>query len=115
MYNGAQVPDATVTFLSSDPSVSGAFGRTDDQGRYTMQTGTGKSGVAPGEYDVTIVKIEFSGGEALSEDDPNYNGATNTESKPTYLVPKKYAEKQTTDLKATVAPGTNEINFELKD
>jgi hypothetical protein len=90
----------TITFHpesggSSDQVISGLV----DEGSYSIKTvegSTTKIGAPEGNYLVTIVKPS---GPARK-----FAGPINS----------KYADPKTTDLKATVSEGQNEINFELK-
>ncbi len=114
-YNGQPVENATVLFQTDDFSYTAAGG-TDAEGVYTLSDGTA-SGCKPGEYVVTISKTETtSEGEHVSEDDPAYGDPGSTPKvTTTHLLPEKYADPLSTDLKATVQAGENTIDFTLED
>lgn len=78
---------------------------TDDAGHFELQTyladGEAKSGVVPGEYQVTVIKLDEAN---LSVDSPPKN-----------LVPTKYSQTRTSGLAENVGKdGPNEFTFELK-
>jgi hypothetical protein len=86
----------TVTFF---PMAQGtvSHGDVDANGKYTLSTGS-NSGVLPGEYAVTVVAT----------------GPVPADYKPAELLtPQKYSSKETTDLKAVVKPGKNDIPLVL--
>ncbi len=86
----------TVTFHPpGDGAV--AYGVIDASGRYTVNTGA-TAGMTPGEYLVTVV----STGPSPAEEVPG-----------PLLTPNKYGTKQTTDLKATIKNGANDIPLNL--
>jgi hypothetical protein len=126
-YQGKPVEGATVSFLSTVVPIPGqptdassAYGLTDAQGTYRLTTFETDDGAVPGEYKVTITKIQTPPpGAQVSMDDPNYNPdspAQTAAARPVYLVPERYSDRGTSNLTATVkAGGGNTIPFELKD
>jgi len=69
--DGVPVEGATVTFSSEDGSKSYS-GFTDSSGKFVLQSGE-KSGAAPGNYKVTVVKTpKVAGGESMKPGDPEY-------------------------------------------
>ncbi len=95
--DGKPYPNAQVRFVpeTGRPSI----GITDDSGVYTLTFIRDEKGAAPGSYkvDVTTVHVSTSdtdGGKELPE-----------------KLPTKY--NTSTELKATVDPGENVINFDL--
>lgn len=112
---GSPVAGATVRFELADGSKSSS-GRTDAQGKYVLATFEAGDGALPGDYRVTIVKMEGGGsGQAVSEDDPNYTGADEADegAEIKNLLPEKYAKVETSELTATVTQGENTFNFQL--
>ena len=103
-YKGAPLADATVGFT---PKVAGegngGFARTNEKGFYQLQTTLGRAdaGTTPGEYYVTVLKVELVG---TKED----------EMKSVPVIPEKYSSKTKSGLTATVTKGKNEFNFDLE-
>jgi hypothetical protein len=107
--NGASVDGASVLFTPEIGSSDGRLasqGMTDNEGRFKLSTHVGggkfKSGIVPGNYLVAITKLDTA-------------AAKNTFSPPKNLLPPKYADPKSSQLKADVAAGqTNEFQFPLK-
>jgi hypothetical protein len=107
--NGAAVDGANVLF---SPDVGSSDGRlasqatTDAQGKFKLSTHIGagkfKSGIVPGKYAVTIVKLDTA-------------NAKNTFTRPPNLLPPRYADPKSSKLTADVAAGQpNDFQFPLK-
>ena len=116
------VSGATVTFhpVSADGLV--ASGRTENDGTFVLNTAGGGDvmGAKPGEYLVTIVKKEGFYGEIAPRSAEQQSGkpaeyiptpaaAPKSES----LLPKKYGNKDTSELKVNVTKGKNVCTFAL--
>jgi hypothetical protein len=101
--DGAPLPRGTVTF---HPTEHGglAYGTIDPDGAYELKTG-GQQGLTPGEYDVTVVATEPTPANLPA-------GATPPIGK--RITPERYARPETTDLRAKVEPGANEIDLPLR-
>lgn len=105
-WKGDPVEGALVVFLpenSSGDSMLGAQAETDSEGNFQLETYTGgsnlKAGIQPGNYKVTVTKLEV---------------VQDMRRKPKNLLPAKYAETRTTDLTATVSEsGEQSFAFEL--
>jgi hypothetical protein len=112
-YQGIPVADANISF---SPVLNGspAYGRTDSQGKYKLQTllGAVDQGTTPGEYVVIINKSE-NVPTGKKEIDPDGKEVDITVSKP--LLPAVYSSATTTPLKATVVSGKNVFDFDLVD
>lgn len=112
--DGAPLADAMVNFT---PAVEGkgtpSYAKTDAAGKYQLQTllGNADAGTTPGEYIVTVSKIELKETGKTIE---NSDGTKSPEKESEELLPKKYTDAKTSDLKATVAPGANTFDFDLK-
>ncbi len=112
--DGAPLADAMVNFT---PAVEGkgtpSYAKTDAAGKYQLQTllGNADAGTTPGDYIVTVSKIELKETGKTIE---NSDGTKSPEKESEELLPKKYTDAKTSDLKATVAPGGNTLNFDLK-
>jgi len=112
--DGSPVEGAIVTLKPKSKGSSGAFGKTDAEGNFAVNSSPTVGGVNPGDYMVTVKKIEFPQSAAVSEDDPNYTGAAGPEPKPIYIVPEKYSDTKTSDLSTTVTSGENTLTLDLK-
>ena len=126
---GKAVADATVTFLSTDGGTS-ASGKTGSDGTFKLTTVNTDDGARPGEYTITIAKVDSKFGE---DDMMNVNddgsmdfgdaygkmmdaSATGNMSKMMEnQLPAKYAEAGTSDLKRTVVKGeANDFAIDLE-
>jgi len=120
-YNGADVDGATVTFYPAGEGGMGAFGKTDSGGRAKMGTYDSEDGAVPGEYTVTVFKMEGAtsgvvGEEEESDEPEGEEGGETDESEAAGVLPAKYADKSASGLTATVTEGgDNSFPFELTD
>ncbi|HOP76239.1 MAG: hypothetical protein WBH86_05190 [Thermogutta sp.] len=122
-YRGAPVEGATVTLHPTSPDGRAAFGRTNAQGQAELGTFDVNDGAIPGDYNVTVVKME--GGDQAGETPSSEigampanpaGGAPPPPAAPRHLLPAKYADINTSGLRATVnASGDNKITLELTD
>jgi hypothetical protein len=104
-FDDKPLPNALVSF---HPVKSGPipYGRTDDNGRYEIQTG-GSVGLTPGEYLITIAANE-------AQENAPAPPAEGGEPPPVpLLTPERYANKGTSGLRATVRSGANKLDFNL--
>jgi hypothetical protein len=109
-FDGEPLEGASVTFT---PQSEGhpAFGITNANGRYTLQTilGNPDAGTTPGDYEVAITKLEVlpprtEEEEALGLPPP----------RPRSLIPERYGATATSGLNAAVRRGeSNVFNFDL--
>ena len=97
--NGQPVQGALVEFQPTAPGGSPSSGITDAEGRYELLYTFDKSGAAAGEH---IVSIRTGGTRVDS---------TGREVECRECIPAKYNTR--TELKRTVAPGRNTLNFDL--
>jgi len=111
LYKNAPVDGATVNFLPRDdsPTAKPGHGKTDSRGRFTLATyftpDDQPAGALPGEYAVTITKIDEPQGAYDPHKDPPLKNH----------LPTKYASPQRSPLKATIQPGSNQLEFKLED
>ena len=115
-HAGAPVEGATVNFQLVDGSRS-AIGITGADGTYALTTFTADDGALPGEYRVSVMKLESPPPPtAVSDDDENYVPPEMRKEPPPQppknLLPKKYADVQTSGLTAVVEEG-GENRFDL--
>lgn len=92
----------TVQFQPADGVGAVAIGLADENGNYEMATGS-QTGIRPGEYVVTC-----SASELVRPTNPNATPGVRLVSDP------KYANANTSGLRCTVQPGTNEFNISLE-
>jgi len=112
-FQGEPLAGATVGF---SPKVEGeghgGFARTDEQGFYRIQTTQGRAdaGTTPGEYFVTITKVEMVGtGNFIT----NPDGTRQEIERPVSVIPEIYSSAEA-GLSATVVKGRNVFNFDLE-
>ena len=121
LYKGQPVPGAQVVFLSKGTSPA-AVGNTDDGGNFSLSTYDEEDGAVPGDYSVTVVKMQGSAGaDPNAPFDPVADmeaAARNTAPPPPAksLLPTKYGAAATSGLQFTVAAsGSNQFKIELTD
>ena len=103
--NGKPAAKAVVVFhplAAADPNVPNPTGEVADDGTFALGTYSAADGAPAGEYAVTVMWPTGSsaiGGDAAEDD----------------KLGKRYSDPKTSGLKATVAPGPNELTpFLLK-
>ncbi|MGY8769966.1 MAG: carboxypeptidase-like regulatory domain-containing protein [Pirellulales bacterium] len=126
--DGAPVEGATVTFHPiTEGQGNSAVGMTDASGVYhlTVVGHTGdlapgpEKGTTAGEYEIKISKFIEEDGSAQTQEEVDAQGLdfvepdAYAEVPTTYIVPQKYMNFSSSELKATVATGENNIPFEL--
>lgn len=92
--------------VSYSPVAGGpaAYARIDADGEYSLRTGRDE-GLPSGEYQVTVIATEPPPVQATAQGGPPPSGEP--------ITPLWYRSKDTSGLKFTVAPGSNDINLEL--
>ena len=115
--DGKPLPGANVNF--SPKSVGegdAAYAVTNVDGHYTLQTALGKvdAGTTPGEYFVTVTKMEESA-PPVAASDSDTGMSSGTPPPPKSLIPERYGRVGTSDLTANIEKGQpNVFNFDLK-
>ena len=115
-YKGAPVEGADISFSPVDISggASPAYGKTDAQGKYKIQTQQGATyaGTTPGEYKVAIAKtVGIPTGEKIT----NPMGEVYEVMRYEEVLPQAYYYITSTPLRATVtAGGPNKFDFDLE-
>ena len=110
-YKGDPVEDASVVFFK-DKGAPPATGQTDASGTFTLTTFEPNDGAVPGDYVVTVAKVESA--PDITDDGRLPPPPSDKPSKS--LIPMKYSEPKSSGLKETVdAPGPNEFSFYLTD
>ena len=105
--DGAPVEGATVSIVPDSGEGYGAAGKTDAEGKYSLDAFPGqKTGAVPGSYKVKISKTVLDQG-----DDGADIGTVNV----SYGLPKKYAAIGTSKLTLTIPDAdSTDLNFELQ-
>ena len=101
--DGSPLPRGTVSYNPTQPGPA-SYGGILSDGNYLIKTGR-EEGLPSGEYIVTVVAKEESIPDDTNRGLPPKPGKT--------ITPLWYLSKQTSNLKFTVEPGSNEINLEL--
>lgn len=99
--DGVPVKEAYVRFYPATARASS--GKTDDEGHYELRYTRSIDGAFIGEHKVTI---------STEVEEDNYNPDDIVEGR-SESIPKKYIDRKTTELTATVESGKNTIDFEL--
>lgn len=111
-YNGDPVEGASVVFFK-DEGAPPATGQTDASGGFVLTTFDHHDGAVPGDYVVTVAKMESAPDRT---DDGRIPVAAPAVAKPKSLIPIKYSEPKASGLSETVsASGPNEFQFDLTD
>ena len=112
-YKGTPLAGASIAF---SPKVAGTgdggYARTDDKGFYQLQTAQGRvnAGTTPGEYYVTISKVDAVGTGVFKTDDTGFRSEV---TKAVSAIPEKYGSAEA-GLTATVVKGKNVFDFALE-
>ena len=116
-YKGQNVPGAKVMFMG-DGTKPPAVGVTNEEGKYSLSSLAGTGAVA-GRHVVAVIKeSEADPAEKVNMSMEEAAAAAQKpekSSKPTSLIPGKYADPQTSGLEFEVTSGTNDFPIELKD
>jgi hypothetical protein len=119
-YKGQPVQDATVTLAPKSGQFSAA-GTTDARGKAVMKTNAMYDGVVPGEFLVSITKLEMvaaAGGGGSSDNPAEYAKSSQNAaaSAPKSLIPQKFSSFRTSGLTLVVPQGTSvEKAFDLTE
>lgn len=116
--DGEPLAGAAISFIPVEGGRPSS-GQTDEQGHFTLASFTANDGVPPGQYKVTVVKLDArrqaeaapveEGGEG---EEPQVMG--NIEQAVKFLTPMKYSSPATTDLKVEVSAGMEPVQIDLK-
>lgn len=126
-YKGKPVEGAQVTFLSRTETARSASGRTDAEGNYALSTFNTDDGAIPGEYTVTISKIEQGAADSSIDVESGEFGADygammaaaadggNKAVLGENQLPEKYSKAAESGLQRAVREGDrNEFSFDLE-
>lgn len=94
------LPNASITFVSESEDATAAYGWTDEQGNYALESGLNEQGMPVGTYRVYITTYQ----EGNDQDDP-----------PIPPVPERVPAEYNIQSKLTaeIKPEDNVLNFEL--
>jgi len=115
-YDGQLVTQGTVTFYPK--SGRSALGRIQSDGSYSLTTFAKEDGALLGQHVVTIEALRFTNVDkqpaSLEEElEMARSGNSPRVAKAEWLVPKRYSQRNTSELTAEVKPSGAEINFDL--
>jgi len=117
-YGGQPVPQGVVTFYPKEGR--SATGRIQPDGTYCLTTFEPGDGAVIGQHKVTIEAVRFTniGSPPKSFEDEIRQAQEKTPPsshppEPHWLVPPRYAKRETTPLTFEVRPGQNIANFNL--
>jgi hypothetical protein len=124
-YRGEPVRGATVAFIGERAPRFGS-GLTDDDGRFQISTFENGDGAVLGKHLVTVTKADASSSTDVPVDkslSPEERGRATEEAFERALqrgplrslLPKKYSDPNTTDIRLEVLPGENDFKIELVD
>jgi hypothetical protein len=99
--NGQPVGPGTITFEPTVGDKAGAVASFGEDGKYEVRSAGRKEGAAVGEYRVAI----YGGGNFGEE----VSGP-----RPPSKIPPRYGDPATSDLTATIEPGTKTVDFDLQ-
>ncbi len=124
--DGKPVEGAVVTFAPTSTTGTAASGKTDASGRYQLTTQNPGDGALPGSYNVIVSKTEgdsttssvikpgMTDEEATRAVMEARDAAGGVDPVIKDVLPVKYKSTAESGLKAEVAPGKGEFNFDLK-
>jgi hypothetical protein len=116
IFEGAPLAGALVTFVPAAKG-SSAVATTDDKGRFDMKTPGLGNGAAPGDYRVTITKLESDQQAMTPEEAKTYlsrEGKSPPRGTAKNLLPAKYGSNATSPITVTVeARAGKPLKFEL--
>jgi hypothetical protein len=114
LYRNQPVVDAIIVCFpttTGDKAVA-ASAYTDEDGQFSLQAFPPDKGAVPGDYQVTVVKVEQAPNAPTGPDAHD----SPPPPEPKSLIPVKYGKAETTDLKLTIPDaGISDVKFELKD
>jgi hypothetical protein len=100
LHGGNGDTRVTVQFLPATGTGTTAIGLADENGNYTLRTGS-QAGIPPGEYLAICTAAQI-----VSSPTGGAPGGRR-------ITPEKYASARTSGFKFTVEPGRNEINLAM--
>ncbi|PQO31401.1 hypothetical protein C5Y96_13765 [Blastopirellula marina] len=116
--DGKPLDGAAISFVPAEGGRP-CSGQTDAQGHFTLASYVAGDGVPPGEYKVTVVKLDARRkAEAAPVEEGTDGGEEqvmgNIEQAVKFLTPMKYSSPATTDLKVEVTANMEPVQIDLK-
>ncbi len=111
-FGGQPVTEGRIFFHPEEGR--SAIGRLEPDGTYQLTTFKTGDGAAPGRYRVVVEATRTVGGAQPQSFDEELSGVSGEPGFVEWLVPKEYAQRETTPLSAEVRTGRNVIDFELQ-
>jgi hypothetical protein len=115
---GSPLGGASVCFVPTGTSEARAASAiTDDTGHFELMTLNPGDGAAPGDYQVTVTKVEVTGEKLSQEEAQKYlmDRGTPPPSTTKQIVQPKFSSGATSGLTATVSEsGPNEFTFDVE-
>lgn len=111
--NGNPVEGVLVNYQSTTDANRVAYATTDSAGKFALTTFETGDGAVAGDHVIKLMKVEATPATTAAVP-PGAPGRRTPP--PKSLIPKKYTDYKTSELKATVnTSGTNSATFELKE
>jgi hypothetical protein len=107
--DGQPFNQVMVTFIPEDPQQPQSIGITDAEGRFRLRCGKAGVGAVVGPHRVTLVDAAVAPGGRSRDDDELPEGAAARVSR----VPQIYARPDKTPLRQSVAPGSQNVTFDI--
>ena len=109
VLDGRPVEKATVMLLPRSKGGLPARGTSDANGQFTLVTEKVGEGVMPGEYDVTVTRVEVSGLPTGPSRPVTGGSVVRTK----WIVPEKYSNPKTAGISVEVKSGMEPLRLEL--
>jgi hypothetical protein len=107
--DGQPFNQVMVVFIPEDPQQPQSIGITDAEGKFQLRCGSAGRGAVVGQHRVTLVDAAVAPGGRSRDDDELPEGAA----APVSRVPEKYARPDKTPLRQSVAPGSQNVTFDI--
>ncbi|MEW4563537.1 carboxypeptidase-like regulatory domain-containing protein [Bremerella sp. JC770] len=115
--DGTPLEGAAISFVPAEGGRP-CSGQTDEQGHFTLASYTANDGVPPGEYKVTVVKLDArrqaQAAPVEEGTEPGEQVMGSIEQATRFLTPKRYASPATTDLRVEVKENMERVQIDLK-
>jgi hypothetical protein len=119
-YDSKPVENGQISFIAVDKTKQRDANGFINQGKYSLTTATSNDGALPGEYSVIVTATQADNTKVIETVTKQGGGGRQHEiakaqSQAKSLIPAKYQLPETSQMKYTVKPQSNEINIDLKD
>jgi hypothetical protein len=99
-YNGQPLPHALVMLHPEDPALVPVQARTDESGNFALTTYETGDGAPKGDFKVTVSYYQLVQNGSSLEPGPQ-------------ILPKKYADPSSTELRVSIQEGENQLPLTL--